>query len=93
MRVYLAVMILPIMGKDLVFSQDVVLFLPKVKHCITTSISRQLIPKGQKEFSFGSSHCGAAETNLTSIHEDVGSISASLGGLGICCCHELWCRS
>ena len=23
----------------------------------------------------GSSHCGAAETNLTSIHEEVGSIS------------------
>ena len=27
--------------------------------------------------------------NLIVIHEDV----ASLGGLSIRCCHELWCRS
>ena len=31
--------------------------------------------------------------NLTSIHEDVGSILASLSGLRIWHCCELWCRS
>ena len=30
--------------------------------------------------------------NPTSIHEDVGSIPASLSGLRIWRCHELWCR-
>ena len=37
----------------------------------------------------GSSPCGAAEMNLTSIHEDV----ALLSGLRIQRCCELWCRS
>ena len=32
-------------------------------------------------------------TNLTSIHKDRGLIQASLSGLRICCCSELWCRS
>ena len=32
-------------------------------------------------------------TNQTSIHEDAGSILASLSGSGIWHCHELWCRS
>ena len=31
--------------------------------------------------------------NSTSIHEDAGLIPASLSGLRICCCRELWCRS
>ena len=31
--------------------------------------------------------------NLTSIHEDVGLIPASLSGLRIQNCHDLWCRS
>ena len=31
--------------------------------------------------------------NLTSIHEDVGSILASLSGLRIWHCRKLWCRS
>ena len=31
--------------------------------------------------------------NLTSIHEDEGSILALLSGLRIQCCHEVWCRS
>lgn len=50
MRIYLAVMIFSVTGKafELVFSQDIVLLLPKAEHCITNSISRQLIPKGQK---------------------------------------------
>ena len=34
----------------------------------------------------------ASEMNLTSIHEDAASIPASLGGLSIQRCHELWCR-
>ena len=32
-------------------------------------------------------------TNLTRIHEDAGSIQASLSWLRIWCCSELWCRS
>ena len=41
----------------------------------------------KKNFFLGDSHCGAAEMNLPSIHEDAGS------GQGIRCCRELWCRS
>ena len=40
-----------------------------------------------------SSHCGSAEMNLASIHEDSGSIPASLTRLRIQGCRELWCRS
>ena len=43
--------------------------------------------------SFRSSHCGSAETNLTSIYEDSGSILASLSGLRIQRWHELRRRS
>ena len=39
------------------------------------------------------SHCGSAVMNLTSIHEDAGSILASPSELRIPNCHELWCRS
>ena len=39
--------------------------------------------------SHRSSHCGAVETDLTSILEDAGSIP----GLRIWRCQELWCRS
>ena len=38
-----------------------------------------------------SSRCGTAETNPTKIHE-VQSL-ASISGLKIWCCSELWCRS
>ena len=41
----------------------------------------------------GSSCHSSVETNLTSIHEDGGSTLASLSGLKIWHCHELWCRS
>ena len=41
----------------------------------------------------GSFHCGAEETNLTSNHEVAGLIMASLSGLRIFPCCELWCRS
>ena len=41
----------------------------------------------------GSSHCGTAEMNLTSIYEDAGSTLASFSGSGIRHCHELCCRS
>ena len=39
-----------------------------------------------------SSCCGSVEKNLTSFHEDVSSILASLSGIRILCCLELWCR-
>ena len=40
-----------------------------------------------------SSRRGVAETNLTSIHEDVGSIPGLTSGSEIWHCYELWCRS
>ena len=39
-----------------------------------------------------SSHCGAAEMNPTSIHEDAGSIHG-LSVLRVRHCLELWCHS
>ena len=41
---------------------------------------------------FWSSHHGSVDTNLSGIHEDVGSI-LGLSGLRIQCGHELWGRS
>ena len=38
------------------------------------------------------SRCGTVETNPISDNEVAGSIPASLSGLRIQCCHELWCR-
>ena len=40
-----------------------------------------------------SSHCGAFETNPTSIHEAVGLIPGFTQWVGIWHCLELWCRS
>ena len=40
----------------------------------------------------GSSHRGSVKTNLTGIHDDASLILASLSGLWIRCCCELWCR-
>ena len=34
-----------------------------------------------------------SSNELTSIHEDMGLILASLSGLRIWHCHELWCKS
>ena len=38
------------------------------------------------------SSCGSAETNLTSIHEEVGLIPGPASAVGIQCYRELWCR-
>ena len=46
---------------------------------------------GQKS-EMESSHCGSAVTDLTSIHEDVGSIPGLLSGLRTQHCSELWYR-
>ena len=47
-----------------------------------TANSLRLVPCFFKvSLNFGSSHFGSAEMNLTSIHEDAGSVSASLSGL------------
>ena len=35
----------------------------------------------------------AGKRNLTRIHEDAVRCLASLSGLGIQCCHVLWCKS
>ena len=40
----------------------------------------------------GSSHRGAADTNLTRNHEVAVQFPAQLSGLRICCCLKLWCR-
>ena len=40
-----------------------------------------------------SSYHGSVETNLTSNHEDAGSIPGLAQGLSIRCCLKLWCRS
>ena len=40
-----------------------------------------------------SSHCGAAETSLTSNQRSWVRSLVSLSGLRIWCCCELWCRS
>ena len=47
----------------------------------------------QDFFLFGSSHCGSAVMNLTSIHEMQVRSLVLLSGLKIRHCHELWCRS
>ena len=46
-----------------------------------------------KNIPWKSSCSGSAEMNLASILEDAGSILASLSGLSIQHCPELWCRS
>ena len=46
-----------------------------------------------KNYRDESSHYGSAEMNLISIHEVVVQFLASITGLRIWCCRELWCRS
>ena len=50
-------------------------------------------PAGFQKCSWGSSHHGTAETNLTSVHEDSSSIPGLAQWLRIRRCLELWCRS
>ena len=64
-----------------------------IKEVLLVSFSKCDFFSVFNKFMIRSSCCAAAETNLTSIHEDMGSILASLRGSGIWCCHELWCRS
>ena len=45
-----------------------------------------------KKKKIRSSHHGTAETNLIRSHEVSGRSLASLSGLRIWCCCELWCR-
>ena len=40
-----------------------------------------------------SSHRSSVEGNLTSVHEDAGSILPRSNGLKFWRCHELWCKS
>ena len=61
----------------------------KIKGGVDYSSVVSLIPRS----SIWSSRCGAAEMNLTSIHEDVGSIPGLARCAGIPRCHELWCKS
>ena len=57
--------------------------------CCTTPCLRLTILVNMKR----SSYRGAAETNLTRIHEVGGSIPGLAQWLRLWCCHELWCRS
>ena len=45
-----------------------------------------MMTSGIKSIAVGSFHCGAAETDPSSIHEDAGLAQ------WICCCRELWYR-
>ena len=70
-------------------------------HSPGTSICCGYSPKKQNNnsnnnnncHSSTSSSCGSVEMNPTNIHEDTSLILASLSGLRIWHCHELWCRS
>ena len=67
-------------------------------HTLNTGLSPlcQVLPLGTRDFKMSkrSSCCGSSVKNPTSIHEVEGLIPGlALSGLGIRCCHELWCRS
>ena len=60
-----------------------------MKRGLTSLITMKITSKLHE----GSSHCGAAETNPTGIHEDVGLIPGLTQWLKIRQCWELWRRS
>ena len=70
---------------------------------VLISLIQQKVTKGQKAerssncevhkvFHFGSSHCGSAETNLTSIHEASGSIPGLAQWVKVLALIWLWHR-
>ena len=68
---------------------------PKAAH---RALEYHQLPEGRFLFNIGirSSRCGSAVMNLTSIHEEAGSIPGLTQWMKnpamSWCCHELWCR-
>ena len=56
-----------------------------------STVDKEIVHRDYKKKDIRSSHCGSTEMNLTSIHEDAGSIPGLLSGLRIWHRHELWC--
>ena len=66
----------------------------KIFNLITSAKSLSPLRSQIYKFQGWSSHRGSVETNLTSIHEDAGSIlGLAQCWLRVCRCRELWCRS
>ena len=62
----------------------------------STYLNTKRVGDGREEiesYEIGSSHCGSVETNLTSAMRMQFPSLASLSGLLIWCCREVWCRS
>ena len=59
------------------------------QHCSSLKVGLCLL---RNKNVFRSSHCGSVEVNLTSIHEDTGSIPGPVQWVEEWHCCELWCR-